>query len=276
MRSIAKVLFELFSKFWIALKSILWILVKRKGTHTPKVFKNKKYKLSTFGGLSKMLFYSSHLVQFNKGFEYETLEKFIELLRPGYTVLDVGANIGLFSLIGSEVVGSTGKIYAFEPAKDTFAALEKNIEANNCENIQLFQLALSDNNGFAEMNSKTEGIQEGDLFNHLSLTDNEEKNDNSIVTQTLDSFLLEHKIERIDVIKIDIEGAELLCFNGAKSLLSSNDRPDIIFEVYEAYCNRFGNSSFDVLKFLNECGYEKMQPLGPFQWVAYANPPTYL
>ena len=71
-----------------------------------------------------------YLVSRDRGFEYKTLDKFTSLISPGDVVFDIGANIGLFSLIGSQAVGRNGAVYAFEPAPETYDAMVANLKKN--------------------------------------------------------------------------------------------------------------------------------------------------
>lgn len=272
MRGIARALFELFSKIWIEVKNVYLGFIKSRRKHKIRVFRDKSYFFCSFGDLLKMLYCNSHLVRFNKGFEFETLEHYVSLIENGDVILDIGANIGLFSIIGSEIVGDTGKIYAFEPSPKTFAALNENLTLNNCNNVVSSTLALSNSNGRADLIFPEEGRvnhEQGDLFTHLSYSEEGMGNDLSgnVQTCTIDSFMETHGVSRIDLIKIDIEGAEKLCFEGARELFSSENKPIIIFELFEPFCARFGTTSFQVLKYLDQFGYE-LSPLGNYQWIA--------
>ena len=138
MRTILKALLELLSAIYIEFKKAIWPLrTKLFSEHKIKVYKNNSYHLSSYGELTKMLYCNSHLTPFNRGFEAETLEIFERSIMTGDIVLDIGANVGLFSLLGSELVGERGRIYAFEPAKDTLKALTRNIEINRCKNVEI-------------------------------------------------------------------------------------------------------------------------------------------
>lgn len=150
--------------------------------------------------------------------------------------LDVGANIGLYSLALS-ALAPRGRVFAFEPSPGSFEYLERNVEANGLANVESFQLALGD------QADATVHFHDIPFFTAGSFT----VDDDSFLTSevlgssyfeapatTLDSFVAEHGIERVDLVKIDVEGAELSVLDGAKETLSAL-RPKVVLEF-----NSFG------------------------------------
>lgn len=243
-------------------KRDLWDL-KIKKVYTLKVLQNERFKFSNFGEIPKMIYAKQHFINKRQSFEYETLELYKSFLKPGFTVLDVGANVGLFSLLGSNQVGETGKIYAFEPSADTYAALNNNLRINNSKNVQTFPIALSDSNSKIKLDYPNK-IKSNDSTKDLYAYINKDIT-GAIDAVKLDDFVMDQKIKKVDFIKIDIEGAELLCFKGGSETLKQ--KPTILFECYEPFCNRFGYSVIDVLKYLDEREF-KLTQLNEFQWLA--------
>ena len=90
-------------------------------------------------------------LSYNKQYEPEETQFFIDNLKEGMRVVDVGANIGYYTTLFSRLVGTTGSVIAFEPDPTNFSLLEKNCKANGCRNVRLEQLALSDKNGVAQL-----------------------------------------------------------------------------------------------------------------------------
>jgi len=133
-------------------------------------------------------------------------------IEKGDVVIDVGANIGLFSVLASIEVGDSGRVYSFEPIEKTNSILEKNIKINNLNNVKIEKKALGDKEGkisFSKMD--TLGASSGYIDN------NGEK---EIVNQvTLDTYVLANDIDKIDFIKADIEGMERnLLMGGEKTI----------------------------------------------------------
>lgn len=260
----------LISTFYKSFKSLIWKMTySEKGTKNLQIIKGKKGKFYMFGDIVRILFSEQHLVSRKKSFEYDTLELFKDYLKPGITVLDIGANIGLFSVLGSEYVGDKGKIYAFEPTKTTHSFLVKNLELNNITNVEAHQIAFSNGEYDVVMAPPAENkkINSGDAYNQIKKIADSENSEHKIRTQLLDKFIKEKNIGNVDLIKIDIEGAELLCFQGGEEFLTKQS-PVIIFECFESFCNSFDHSVFDVLAFLDKCGYSSKQ-LNYAQWIAH-------
>lgn len=254
IKSFGKYLFHVLSE----IKVIFWKFIKDRDSVTKiRVFKDYSFKFKNFGDIAEILYAREHLVPYNKGFENNVLESFVNLIKPKSVILDIGANIGLFSLIGAKKLNSDVKIIAFEPAKSTFITLNKNIELNNFKDvIQTEQLALSNINGKGVLSSP-DNIKEqylsGDAFNFVKSSDVDSID--SIIMKRLDDYLSENDIFRVDFIKIDVEGAELMCFMGADKLLSSEHKPIILFECVESTCERFGYNKIDLLMYLTNRNY---------------------
>jgi len=175
--------------------------------------------------------------------EPNVISKFIP--KRGDVVFDVGANIGKYALHCGRLVGKNGKVYAFEPSDRPFELLSKSIKENNLDGV-VFPInnAVSSNNGKSKLYySNEEPITS--LIYKLS------NNFVTIDTITLDSFVHDHIIPRVDWIKIDVEGAEYDVLLGASQILK-NHNPKLIFEVLKI------NES-KVLGFLKSIGYSVTQ-----------------
>jgi FkbM family methyltransferase len=217
--------------------------------------------LKHYGIIAEVLFTEQHLVGTNQAFETKTLSRFAELVKPNDTVLDIGANIGMFSLLGSRLVGDNGRVIAFEPSRKTFDVLNENLKLNNCKNVETVQLALGDTEGSIFL-----GEVENDALNFI---DKNQKSGEEVALKLLDNYLKENKIAKIDFIKIDIEGAEYLCFKGATEMLKKH-RPTIIMECNENWCHRFGYSVFELLNFLSQFDY-RFENYDDNQWLCFPN-----
>ncbi len=124
IRIFAKALLEI----WTVLRQIQWEKFKSKSTETKiLVFGDSRFLFTHFGDITKMLYSRQHLVRFDKGFEAESIKTFLSMLHPGDIVLDIGANVGVYSLLAAEAVGDAGHVYAFEPASQPFLALQKTL-----------------------------------------------------------------------------------------------------------------------------------------------------
>lgn len=166
------------------------------------------------------------------------------LIKPGDFVLDIGANIGYTTNLCSFKIGSTGKVWAFEPNPKLLQRLRRNIEYLKNRNIQLFPVGLSDSN------------DEGFLVLPDSYNDNEgvafigsgnEENTIKVELKRLDDLIPQDAI--INVLKIDVEGHEMAVFKGAEKIFDRKGIESIVFEDHDAYPS-------PVAKFLLERGYK--------------------
>lgn len=145
-------------------------------------------------------------------YEPNVLPLFLKSLRPGDCVLDVGANIGIFTLLAANRVGSDGRIYAFEPIARNIQSICAGIIGNGFTNISLIPVAASDRAGAVSMHP-TDHSSNGIVDVRLSMP-----NDSDMAPMNrVDSLLC--GIDRLDVIKIDIEGFEPRAWKGIRSLV---------------------------------------------------------
>lgn len=183
----------------------------------------------------------------NRTHEKTTTEIFRKIIKPGNTFFDLGANIGYFSLLASKHVGEKGSVFSFEPEAKNFFYLKRNKEVNNYENMFPFQKAISNKNGtlslfFCKYDSGHHTINQYsgiDVYSHGRST---EKVSVEVETQTLDDFIREQKIEKVDVMKIDVEGSEALVVEGAKNTFSSNKDIKIIIEFFPILLEKMGSN----------------------------------
>lgn len=267
MKIIVKSLASLLSTIYSESLKVLWQL-SRKKIRKIKVYKNYNFLMVSYGDLTNILYTSQHLVHYNQGFEYNTLNLFESYLKKDSIFLDVGANIGLFTLIASKTIGKEGKIYSFEPNPIIYKIFVENLKINNINNVLYFNKGLSDKEEKSYLIIPDDiKAQYGDAYSYVSSNKKNEKNFNIELT-TIDSFMEENNLKKLDIIKIDIEGGELICLKGAEKLLDSINKPIIIFEAYEKFTNRFNYSVSDIIIFLTTKKY-KIQQYDNFQWIAF-------
>jgi len=147
--------------------------------------------------------------------EYEPVETRVikELVNEGDIVVDAGANIGYYTVLMSKEVGPNGKVYAFEPGKECFDILAKNVKENNCNNVVLINKAISDKEGEIKFY-----VNEKDKASSSILEETKHLGKEVIVKATT---LDKEVIEDVDFMKMDIEGAELGGLIGGKELLQN-------------------------------------------------------
>lgn len=194
-------------------------------------------------GIEKLIFV------FREDYESE-LAYLDRALSPGKTFVDVGANLGIYALVASRIVGPAGRVIAFEPSLQSFSALQRNIALNDFTNLQAFPAAVSDKTGRAFLYHGPDPGQ-----NSLGRDPHLEPKAEEVVTQSLDQVLAQAAVGRVHVIKMDVEGAEELVLRGATRAITS-DRPAIIFEINQEASARLGLSPHGATHMLARLGYE--------------------
>jgi FkbM family methyltransferase len=171
---------------------------------------------------------------------------FKKVVEPGNVVIDLGANIGYFTLLAAKLVGEAGQVYAFEPEPRNFAYLKKNIEINAYANVIAEEKAVSDRNGKTKLficsyDSGHHTINQLDGIEAYSRGRQFERDYIEVDVVALDDFL-EGRAERVDVIKIDVEGAEELAISGMENILKNNKNIKIFLEFFPILIEKMGSS----------------------------------
>lgn len=178
---------------------------------------------------------------------------FEKCIKPGDTVIDIGANQGEYSLIAARKTGNTGKVLAFEPMKSLYGQLQENIALNKSfeGRITAIPIGLSEQAGVLDLYGKA-GSNEG--VNTLYPTAEHTVKIESIQLDTLDQQLQNLGITKVDVIKIDVEGAELQVLKGAQKTLRQY-LPTLLLEINRESCLAAGYSPEEMLEYLEAFGY---------------------
>jgi FkbM family methyltransferase len=170
----------------------------------------------------------------------------------GTSVIDIGANLGTFC-IHLAMRRPDLKVIAFEPVRSTFEHLAMNLRRNRLtERVQAFPIAVADASGELIMTNR------GHTDNYIIRGRVREHGTEMVRVVTLDDFVEREQPSRIGLLKVDIEGAELLALRGAARTLASH-RPALLLEVEEAHLARFNASIADLERFLEQHGYARSE-----------------
>jgi len=169
--------------------------------------------------------------------------------RPGMIALDVGADIGYYALNLARLVGPEGRVIAFEPIPKARARLEQNIAANGYKNITISDFALGNQEGVVYLEDPLNKSR-------ISLSKGEgSSNDIKVRIRRMDELITELGIERIDIVKMDIEGAEHEALLGMEELLKKC-HPILVVEVHNLYLPQFNSTAEKLLSWLSGLGYK--------------------
>jgi len=189
-------------------------------------------------------------------FEPAECKLVMKFLKPGMVFFDVGANLGQYTLLAAQRVGIEGQVHSFEPSPRMFAELEFNVALNNFTDIcVLNRVAVSDKPGTAKLSRYEPGKEVfGSLGSHT-------RKEGAIIgyydieTITLDEYVVKTGISHIDLIKMDIEGAEFLALRGGERILSGTEAPAIILEMADINTVGFGYKATKIWDYLEMLGY---------------------
>lgn len=183
---------------------------------------------------------------------YEPLETRLaeELVPPGGCVVDIGANIGYYTLLCARRAGPAGQIYAFEPEPENFSLLQQNVRRNSYSNVQMENTAVSDATGSLTLFISREN--HGD--HRVYACESEARDRVSIRAVRLDDYFADDP-PLIDLVKMDIQGAEGRALDGMKTLLQCRPPRAILTEFWPLGMRRAGTNASDMLRSLEASGY---------------------
>lgn len=187
------------------------------------------------------------------GLRDKTRDSLYSMVKPGDVILDVGTNVGETLLNFARLTGPKGRVYGFEPDQRNFANVQKNIELNDFDNVRVFNLGVSDEKSTLKL-FRVDPHNRG-MNRILSEAEAEEFNDfTTIEVDTLDATLAANGINKVDLVKIDIEGYEMHALRGGATLLKTQ-KPKLFIEVGYTRLIKNGTSPNEMVAFLHEFGY---------------------
>jgi FkbM family methyltransferase len=218
----------------VLLRSVAW-LVNKKTLRKP-------WTLSVYGDMKLHCYPDSiialHVVQRGEFHDWDTAKFITEFLRECDTFVDVGANIGLYTL---PAAAKKALVIAVEPSAKNRGRLEENLALNGLTTVKIEACALGESEG--EM-----AFCDDDALAHVELAGNGPK----VPVRRLDAILPEGEIS---LLKVDVEGFELAVFRGAEMAMRAGKLPVILFEMNHSY-ERYGVTEAQIFGFLRERGYQ--------------------
>lgn len=180
--------------------------------------------------------------------DWEPYVKSIFQPRPGEIVIDVGAHIGFYTLKAAREVGPEGTVIAIEPDLRNFLLLKRNVAINRFNNVITLNVALSDTNGQKSFYASIDPLYSSFYFpSHVRHT-------KKVEVVTLDKLLQDLGIDKVDWIKVDVEGAELMVLGGGERILRTTSNLKIIIET----------SDHKTLDYLAKLGFQIEKLIAPY------------
>jgi FkbM family methyltransferase len=199
--------------------------------------------------------YVAHTILETGSWEPESWAAVREHLGSGATFVDIGAHIGTYSLRAAPIVGPAGRVIAIEPNPETVRKLQGNIQASGAQTITVEPFACSDAEATLELFA---GPQSNSGETSLSQTnasrDQQAGTSYKVRARPLDAILQEAGVTRVDAVKIDVEGAEVMVLKGAGHTLDRY-HPVVLIEVVDQQLRSMGTSAKEVYEFFRAHGY---------------------
>lgn len=179
----------------------------------------------------------------------------VAMLKPGMTFFDLGAHVGFYTVAAAQQVGPGGAVHAFEPLLSNAELLEQSIAANRFAQVRVNRMAVSDHAGSVSLHvPRGEGHNASGFATLMdffpdALTE-------TVTSIPLDDYVRVNQIQHIDLIKMDIEAAEVLALRGMAQLLQAADKPRILSEVNSIRLQDAGYAPTILYDILAEYGYE--------------------
>jgi len=190
-------------------------------------------------------------------------------LKPGDVFVDVGANLGYFTLIASDAVGPGGKVFAFEPGPHNFSLLEKNVRINRCANVICERKAVTETNRTLELHLSSFNYGDHRIFRSHDDADynrGRQRQSTTVAGVALDSYFPPGA--RVDFLKLDVQGAEYFALQGMKRVLRDNPGVVVLMEFWPHALREAGVEPNALLDELEELGFHcyraEAETIAPF------------
>jgi FkbM family methyltransferase len=176
-------------------------------------------------------------------------------LKPGMSFVDAGANWGLFSLLAARLVGQSGRVIALEPDPRVFLKLKSNIERNHLSQVFAFQVAVADRESEMLL-AGYDGVHQNSGMSRLVASGNGSAHTFKVCSRKLDLLLTEAKLDRVDLLKIDVEGAEHAVLAGMEDGLRRSRYRSILLELHPLYSGENTPTLHEITELLLARGYK--------------------
>lgn len=174
-------------------------------------------------------------------------------LHPANVFIDIGANVGVYSVFASNLVGEAGQVLSIEANPVTYAYLADNISRNGLRNVVPLNCAVGDETGTLRIAANTRNAGE----THVATSS---ETGAVVEVKRVDDLLKEQGVSRVDYIKIYVEGFELPVLRGAKETIAANAEIVVQTELVDAHAQRYGHSVSDIVALMTGLGLKPFQP----------------
>lgn len=238
---------------WLVQQSQNKHSIARKLVGSQYLYKPGTIRNCTRNGINYQLHINDYLdhgiyfgMQDHLDFDRESLLSFI---KPDSNILDIGANIGDTTLQMAKKLNGKGQIFSFEPSPAVFERMKTNVSLNNFKNINLFNAGMGDEVGVLNL------ISHGSNHSGGAFISKDANDAIKVAVTTIDKFVADQKLSKLDFLKIDTEGFEVFVIKGGVNTFR-NLKPSLFIEVSDSLLQRAGTSAKELIYLLNELNYQ--------------------
>jgi FkbM family methyltransferase len=246
-------------------------LLIRRATDAPGKFLRKrelarammsnKVLTANFGEIMSRMHVDGHSylanVYVNGSYEPRLIRFLKRTIKGGWTCIDVGANVGYISLLMGQLVEPAGRVVAFEPTPSTYEELLANIRLNERYNIKAERLALGERCGPLKFHVGPRGFE---VYNSAGIVSHPSARTKvferiTVQCETLDSYCEGRELNKVDLVKIDVEGGELSVLRGMENTLKANPNMILVLELADQTTKGFGYEAREIATWLSGRGW---------------------
>lgn len=215
---------------------------------------NKVYKKRLHNKFYMLLTPTEHIQQqlFWYGYYEKELGNLVKkVVRPNDVFIDIGANIGYFSILSATISPSV-RVISFEPVKDLFKKMKENFSINDCKNIEAINAAAGEINERRELFiSNADNLGMSSFHQPENYSGRKEK----VEVVSIDNWFKTSGLSKIDLVKLDIEGSELAALKGMKGVLEKQ-KPVLLVEINPETLSLFGLKPHDIFNYLKQLNFD--------------------
>jgi FkbM family methyltransferase len=236
---------------WKYMRSLLRLLHLEEYTYLKKISPGIYLYVNAFDHIQYHLFWYGC-------YELPAITLWRQLTTPDAVVIDIGANIGYYSIIAAHKAAA-GQVYAFEPYSAARRQLQRNIDVNHFRHIEALPFAVSDHAGTQALYISA---KDNTSMTGLAPATNFSGNTETVQTVALDGWADARGLSRIDLLKIDVEGAEISVLSSMARILQRY-RPLVFIEVRGQHLQKFGKTADDIYRLFSGHDYQPYEITGP-------------
>jgi FkbM family methyltransferase len=252
---VRRALFSLFSALFrriygTRVADLIWKIPGSSRLYPLLIGRLKPDTVTVFGHRIELDPRDSLLLSINGVYEETEARLFERSIRPGDIVLDIGAHIGYYTLLAARAAGADGRVFAFEPERQNYGLLTRNVANNGYTNVSAINQAVMATSG-----AQTLFVSEDNAGDHHLYAGSDDRSSYEVAATSIDDFFAERS-KTVNVIKIDVQGTEPFVLRGMTETLKANERLLLFTELAPGSLQDAGTSAREYIEALRDAGFD--------------------